>query len=129
MSEKSTHPEPQVEKRVLGVLEALSSGIRLEIFRLLVTHEPSGLVAGEISQTLGIPPTNLSFHLKAMTQSGLLTVTPEGRFLRYRARIGTVEEVIRYLSDYCCKQNGEKNPSESLSQTGSRRKGRKETEA
>ncbi|EQD24567.1 MAG: hypothetical protein D084_Lepto4C00410G0002 [Leptospirillum sp. Group IV 'UBA BS'] len=112
MSEKKSGPDPRTEKRILGILEALSSGIRLEIFRLLVTHEPSGLVAGEISGTGGIPPTNLSFHLKAMTQAGLLSVTPEGRFLRYRARIGGVEEVIAYLTENCCKHSGGGPPPE-----------------
>jgi DNA-binding transcriptional ArsR family regulator len=102
MPEKKTRSGSRIDPRMLGIFEALSSGIRLEIFRLLVTHEPKGLVAGEISQSLGIPPTNLSFHLKAMTQADLLSVTPEGRFLRYRSRIGTVEEVIAYLTENCC---------------------------
>ncbi len=102
-SRPDTSPDSRIDPRMLGIFEALASGIRLEIFRLLVSHEPKGLVAGEISGTLGIPPTNLSFHLKAMTQAGLLSVTPEGRFLRYRSRIGTVEEVIAYLTENCCK--------------------------
>ncbi|MDA8028537.1 MAG: metalloregulator ArsR/SmtB family transcription factor [Nitrospiraceae bacterium] len=106
MPEKKPGSDSQKEGRMLGIFEALSSGIRLEIFRLLVTHEPKGLVAGEISGAVGIPPTNLSFHLKAMTQAGLLSVTPEGRFLRYRARIGAVEEVIAYLTENCCKNTG-----------------------
>lgn len=46
---------------------------------------PERLVAGEIATRLNVPPTNLSFHLKALTQAGLLGVTPEGRYQRYRA--------------------------------------------
>jgi DNA-binding transcriptional ArsR family regulator len=44
-------------------------------------------VAGEIAAALGLPATNLSFHLKALTQAGLLSVTQEGRFQRYRAHM------------------------------------------
>ncbi len=103
MPDKKSSPDSRIDPRMLGIFEALASGVRLEIFRLLVTHEPKGLVAGEISRILRIPPTNLSFHLKAMTLAGLLSVIAEGRFLRYRSRIGTVEEVITYLTENCCK--------------------------
>ena len=53
------------------VFESLASGVRLDVFRLLVRQGPEGLVAGEIAAELELPPTNLSFHLKALTQAGL----------------------------------------------------------
>lgn len=87
---------------VLALFECLSSGIRLDIFRLLVRFEPDGLVAGGISERLSIAPSNLSFHLKALTQAGLLTVEAQGRFLRYRARVIAVAQVIGYLTEECC---------------------------
>lgn len=60
------------------LFESLSSGIRLNVFRLLIKHAPTGLVAGEIATELQLPATNLSFHLKAMTYSGLVHVSQEG---------------------------------------------------
>ena len=57
------------------VFESLASGVRLDVFRLLVKQGPEGLVAGEIAAALGVPATNLSFHLKALTQAGLLTAS------------------------------------------------------
>ena len=87
------------------LFEALSSEVRLDIFRLLVKHAPTGLVAGEISKQLGIPSTNLSFHLKALTHSGLVDVEKEGRFMRYKASIPLMLEVIAYLTDQCCSGN------------------------
>lgn len=60
------------------------------------------MVAGEIATTLDVPPANLSFHLKALTQAGLLTVTHEGRFLRYRANIALMMKLIAYLTEECC---------------------------
>ena len=70
-----------------SLFEALSSDIRLEIFRLLVKHAPDGLVAGDIANQLNIPANNLSFHLKNLTHSGMVSMEKEGRFLRYRASI------------------------------------------
>ena len=84
------------------VFESLASGVRLDIFRLLVRQGPEGLVAGEIATALALPATNLSFHLKALTQAGLLTVMQEGRYQRYRAHIALMVELIAYLSDECC---------------------------
>lgn len=84
------------------IFESLSSGIRLDIFRLLVKHAPTGLVAGEIATELSLPPTNLSFHLKAMTYSGLLHVTQEGRYQRYRADLTVMQSLIDYLTAECC---------------------------
>lgn len=86
----------------LQVFEALSSGVRLDVFRLLVQAGPAGRVAGEISSALDIPPTNLSFHLKALAQAGLVTAEQEGRFQRYRANIPLMVDTIGYLTENCC---------------------------
>ncbi len=84
------------------IFESLASGVRLDVFRLLVKNAPNGLVAGEIAALLALPPTNLSFHLKALTQAGLLNVTQEGRYQRYRANLAIMQELIVYLTSECC---------------------------
>lgn len=84
------------------VFDALASDIRLAVFRRLVEAAPEGMVAGEIAAALDIAPTNLSFHLRTLTQAGLITVVQEGRFLRYRADLALIDEVIGYLTDNCC---------------------------
>jgi len=89
------------------VFESLASGHRLEIWRLLIRQGSAGLVAGEIATALQIPPTNLSFHLKAMTHAGLLTVAQEGRYQRYRANLGLMQDLIAYLTEECCANQPE----------------------
>jgi len=84
------------------VFETLSSGVRLDVYRLLVRKGVDGMVAGEIAAKLNVPPTNLSFHLKAMTQAGLVTAEQQGRFQRYRANLPLMRELIGYLTDECC---------------------------
>ena len=84
------------------VFESLASGVRLDIYRLLVKAVPDGMVAGEIGAALALPPTNLSFHLKAMTYAQLVTVVQEGRYQRYRANLGLVQDLIAYLTAECC---------------------------
>jgi len=84
------------------VFESLSSGIRLDVYRLLVKRGSAGMVAGQIASELDLPPTNMSFHLKAMTQAGLLQVQQEGRFQRYRANFDLMRDLIAYLTEQCC---------------------------
>ncbi len=89
-------------KHASKLFEALSSEHRLDIFRLLVASAPQGLVAGEIAKRLDIPSTNLSFHLKAIVQSGLAEVEREGRYMRYKANIPLMLEIVRFLTEKCC---------------------------
>lgn len=90
------------------LLESLASSVRLDIYRLLVRAGPEGLVAGRIAEALALPPTNTSFHLKALTQSGLLSVVQEGRYLRYRACMQVMTGLIDFLVAECCQGHPER---------------------
>lgn len=85
-----------------AVFESLASGIRLDAYRLLVRKGPEGMVAGEIAAALDLPPTNMSFHLKALVQARLASVEQEGRFQRFRANIPLMLDLIAYLTEECC---------------------------
>ncbi len=108
------------QKVATAVFESLASTVRLDVYRLLVRHAPDGLVAGEIASTLDVPPNNLSFHLKALVQAGLLAVEQQGRFLRYRANLLLMQGVITYLTAECCagKQGRCAVPAASRRQSG-----------
>lgn len=92
---------------VTTIFESLSSGVRLDAFRLLVKKGLDGMVAGEIATTLDIPPNNLSFHLKAMTHAQMVSVEQEGRYQRYRANIPMMLDMIAYLTEECCADHPE----------------------
>jgi DNA-binding transcriptional ArsR family regulator len=99
-------------RKIIAVtlLESLASGVRLDVYRLLIRKGVEGMVAGDIAAALDLPPTNLSFHLKAMTQASLLTVEQEGRFQRYRANLALMQDLIAYLTEECCAGNPEQCP-------------------
>ncbi len=85
-----------------NIFESLSSGVRLDVYRLLVKRGAEGMVAGDIASALKLPPTNMSFHLKALSQAEMVSVTQEGRFQRYRANIPLILDLIAYLTAECC---------------------------
>ena len=83
-------------------LAALAQASRLEIFRLLVQAGPAGKAAGDIAQTLDVPPATLSFHLKALAHAGLVESHQEGRYVIYRARFEAMNALLAYLTENCC---------------------------
>ena len=91
----------------VDLLAALAQETRLGIFRMLVQAGPAGLAAGEIGAQLGIPANTLSFHLKTLTQAGLLLPRQEGRFIYYSASFPAMDELIAYLTDNCCQGDGQ----------------------
>ena len=69
----------------IAALNALSQSTRLEIFRLLVRHEPDGLPAGEVARPLNLPQNTISAHLATLTRAGLLTAHRYSRLIVWRA--------------------------------------------
>ena len=89
--------------KAIEALGALSQETRLEAFRTLVRHEPSGLPAGEIARMLNVPQNTLSTHLAILVNAGLAESRRDGRSMIYRAWIAEMEGLIAYLLEDCCQ--------------------------
>jgi DNA-binding transcriptional ArsR family regulator len=89
--------------QVLAALSALAQESRLAVFRLLVEHAPQGLPAGTIAERLSLAPATLSFHLKELAHAGLVVARQDGRFIWYRADLETMNRVVDYLTENCCR--------------------------
>ncbi|RYF34833.1 MAG: transcriptional regulator [Comamonadaceae bacterium] len=87
---------------VVKSLAALAQPVRLQVFRALVVAGPSGLTPGALVDAIAVPGTSLSFHLKELLHSGLVTQERNGRNLIYRAAFGEVNALIGYLTENCC---------------------------
>ena len=83
-------------------LAALAQASRLSVFRLLVEEGPDGMAAGEIAERLGVAPNTLSFHLKELSNAGLLKSRPEGRFIYYAPDFKAMNGLLEYLTENCC---------------------------
>jgi DNA-binding transcriptional ArsR family regulator len=91
------------EKTAVTSLAALAQGMRLRIFRALVGAGPQGLTPGALSATLDVPPSTLSFHLKELLHSGLVSQERDGRHLIYRPSIEQMNALLAYLTAHCCQ--------------------------
>lgn len=88
-------------------LSALAQATRLDVFRLLVRHEPDGLPAGEIARELGVPHNTMSAHLGLLGRAGLVRSTRHGRSIVYRAELAAIRELVSFLLENCCGGTGE----------------------
>lgn len=86
----------------LAALRALSQSTRLEIFRLLVRHEPDGLLAGDVARHLDAPQNTISAHLATLTRAGLLTSQRHSRLIIYRACLPRLRDLMLFLVWDCC---------------------------
>ena len=90
-------------KEAVVALSALAQESRLEVFRLLVKLGPEGLPAGQIAETLSIPPATLSFHLKELSHAGLLKSHKEGRSVIYAINVKGINCLMGFLTEDCCQ--------------------------
>ena len=84
-------------------LAALAQEVRLRIFRALVVAGNDGLTPRVLSEQLDVAANTLSFHLKELTYSGLISQERQGRNLIYRASFANMNELLGYLTDNCCQ--------------------------
>jgi ArsR family transcriptional regulator, arsenate/arsenite/antimonite-responsive transcriptional repressor len=104
-------PSPRGDRmsssHALAALAALGQPTRLEIFRLLMRHEPDGLPAGAIAVSIGCPHNTLSSHLSILARSGLVRGTRDGKSIIYRADVEGMRALVEFLVTDCCNGHPE----------------------
>lgn len=89
-------------ENVILALAALAQSTRLEVFRLLVKHEPDGLPAGDIAREMAVPHNTMSSHLGILSRAGLVRSERHSRSIIYRADLDRLREVVTFLLRDCC---------------------------
>lgn len=91
----------------ITALAALAQSTRLEVFRLLVKHEPEGIAAGEIAKKLDVPQNTMSAHLSTLTNAGLIKSERQSRSIIYRAKLDVFRELMIFMVKDCCGGSAE----------------------
>jgi DNA-binding transcriptional ArsR family regulator len=86
-----------------AALAALAQDNRLDVFRLLVEAGRDGMPAGSVAEALKLAPNTLTFHFDRLRDAGLVTVRRDGRSMIYSARYETMNALIAYLTENCCR--------------------------
>lgn len=64
---------------------------------------PEAIAAGLLADELAIPTSTLSFHLKELSRSQLVTSHRESRSILYAVAPETVSELVSFFVDDCCQ--------------------------
>jgi DNA-binding transcriptional ArsR family regulator len=100
--------------RFADMLGAMGTAPRLRIVRLLLAAHPAGMVPGELSSELDLPPSTLSHHLDRLKREGVVRVRRDGTFLWYTANTAALEELLRFLYAECCSRSCACDPAHVL---------------
>jgi protein-tyrosine-phosphatase/DNA-binding transcriptional ArsR family regulator len=106
-----------MESDVHARFATLSHPQRMAVFRLLMRRYPDAVPAGEIARALGLKASTLSVYLAALTRDGLASQHRHGTSLRYRARMDSAREMVRFLFVDCCRGRVELCPPDLLTLT------------
>ncbi len=85
------------------ILGALGNETRLQVFRLLVRAGRDGMNIGQIQDHLGTAPSTLAHHIQTLVHAGLVVQDKQGREVICSANFETMENIVAYLTDECCK--------------------------
>jgi DNA-binding transcriptional ArsR family regulator len=88
-------------------LGALAQGTRLDVFRLLVRHEPEGMAAGAIARQLDVPQNTMSAHLGILARAGIVRAERHSRSIIYRADLDSLRALTLFLVKDCCAGSSE----------------------
>jgi DNA-binding transcriptional ArsR family regulator len=89
-------------EQAILTLAALAQPTRLDVFRLLVKHEPDGLAAGDVAKALAVPQNTMSSHLAILSRAGLVTAQRFSRSIVYRADLCAFRSVMLFMVRDCC---------------------------
>ena len=91
--------------RFADMFAAMGTESRVRIMQQLLSAHPQGMVVGEIQAALGLSGSNLSHHLDKLRNEGLVDVQREGTFLRYRANVAALQQLLGFLYAECCTRS------------------------
>lgn len=84
-------------------LKALAHETRLRVYRRLVQAGADGLCVADLATELGAEANgSFSFHLKELSNAGLIRSRQEGRFIYYSADYPAMNNLLAYLTEHCC---------------------------
>ena len=86
-----------IDSTVTSGFHVLSGPLRIAILELLKERE---LCVCELSDALGVSGSRLSFHLKTLKDSQLISSRQEGRWIYYSLNLAQFVVLEQYLSQY-----------------------------
>lgn len=93
----------------IPIFKALSDETRMRIIEMLSEGE---LCACELLQAFSITQPTLSYHMKILSESGLIFAVRSGAWMRYSLKPDMISEIKQFLDDLTVQNTaGTKQPA------------------
>lgn len=89
--------------RYLPMIKAISDGIRLQIVEMLSCGP---MCACDILESFAITQPTLSYHMKLLAASGLVTAERKGAWMFYSLQTDNFESLLEFLRQVATKKEG-----------------------
>lgn len=96
-----------IQSQAVSALSALADDTRLAMLRHLVRAGTKGSPAGALASVANASPSRATFHLNALTASGLVKVQKAGRHMIYTADFNAIGRLMGFLLQDCCAGHAE----------------------
>ncbi|MBP1744501.1 MAG: transcriptional regulator, ArsR family [Firmicutes bacterium] len=87
-------------KKYASIMKALSDETRIKIFDMVLKEE---LCACRLLEEFSITQPTLSYHMKILSDSGLVKARKDGVWMRYSASEEGLESIRKFFSEGSCE--------------------------
>ena len=83
-------------EQFVGIMESLSDPIRINILELMMDGE---ICVCDIVNVTGLSQSKISYHIKILKDSGLISDRQEGRWVYYKLDLEVLSEIQNWIGN------------------------------
>ena len=90
----------------VGIMESLSDPIRINILELMMNGE---ICVCDIVKVTGLSQSKISYHIKILKDSGLISDRQEGRWVYYKLDLEILSDIQNWMGNLIHSSTNERN--------------------
>ena len=93
-------------EQFVGIMESLSDPIRVNILELMINGE---ICVCDIVKATGMSQSKISYHIKILKDSGLISDRQEGRWVYYKLDLEVLSDIQNWMGNLIQSSNNKRN--------------------
>lgn len=90
----------------VGIMESLSDPIRINILELMMNGE---ICVCDIVKVTGLSQSKISYHIKILKDSGLISDRQEGRWVYYKLDLEVLSDIQNWMDNLIQSSKNKRN--------------------
>ena len=90
----------------VGIMESLSDPIRINILELMMNGE---ICVCDIVKVTGLSQSKISYHIKILKDSGLISDRQEGRWVYYKLNLEVLSDIQNWMDNLIQSSKNKRN--------------------